>query len=285
MLTIMFLNTWAGSLEEDLFPYIHEQAKSVDIFCLQEVHRCTDLGAPDFLDAGNKGHRQHPLAIKQFDFLKKLLPDHDGYFAPQLDQHLHDLESTEVDVMYGNAMFIRSSLRLIGFNSGMVFRKFNQPNDGMPASRSIQAASILYKENAYVVGHFHGLWKKDGKADCSERSMQSHNACTFISHAVERCCADSGKFPKLIFGGDFNLLSENASFKKLLASSAFANGGGRNLNCEYGVRDTRTPYYPKDKPTREADFVLVSHSVEVQSFCAPDKPVVSDHRPLILTCA
>jgi endonuclease/exonuclease/phosphatase family metal-dependent hydrolase len=60
----------------------------------------------------------------------------------------------------------------------------------------------------------------------------------------------------------------------------FAKWGLRDLG---GQQDTRTTLYPK--AIRHANYMLVSASVDVKSFEVPADPVVSDHRPMILSIA
>ena len=75
--------------------------------------------------------------------------------------------------------------------------------------------------------------------------------------------------------GDFNLLPETQSIKKLESI------GLRNLIKEYGVTSTRTAHYTKLE--KYADYMFVSRDIEVADFkVLPD--AVSDHSPLYLAC-
>lgn len=114
--------------------------------------------------------------------------------------------------------------------------------------------------------NFHGLWQ-DGtaKKDNPDRIEQSRRILAELeSHRGE---------PVLICG-DFNLLPEGQSL-------AMLEEGMRNLIKEYGVTSTRSSHYPMTKPSRFADYILVSPEVDVHDFqVLPDE--VSDHLALTL---
>jgi hypothetical protein len=76
----------------------------------------------------------------------------------------------------------------------------------------------------------------------------------------------------IVFAGDFNVLSDSETL------AIFADWGLRDL---VGQQDTRTALCPK--AIRHANYMLVTASVDVKSFEVPANPVVSDHRPLILS--
>lgn len=281
MLRIMFLNTWGGELWDELRQFIIEKklGDGFDIFCFSEVHR---LPGGEILSIKPEfpGSRKNDVFIGQYEALRDLLPQHDGYYTAHGEYLLHDLERTSTAVRYGNAMFISHTLPVF-FSSDMVFRRFNQTNDGAPASRSIQGAIIRQGREAYVLVHFHGIWTGGGKNDTMERFEQSKRAGDFALQLVQRCRQIHGLEPNVIIGGDFNLTSRTESLKMLAHAPVFG-GLGRILNHEFRIQDTRTQHYAKAE--READFVLASANVRVRSFEAPDQPAVSDHRPLILEC-
>lgn len=284
MLRILFLNTWGGSFwGHGLREFYISQRRNTDIFCLQEVNRCHEEGM-GFLDIPEyRGSRTRPLFVDQFDTLRRTLDEHDSFYAAQLTNALHDLGQVTYDIEYGNAMFVRNYLKQANVNSGIIYRKFGHLNDGQPAARSMQTVTIRKNNTAYVVAHFHGLWNGNGKGDCRERTVQTARVNKFLHEVCEQCREETGLEPRVILGGDFNLTASTMSFQGLVNGPAF---GGRavNLNSRFNITDTRTCHYDRSKPTREADFVLVSSNVRVHSFEAPAEPVVSDHRPLILEC-
>lgn len=281
MLRIMFLNTWGGELWEDFRNFLinNKVPENFDVFCFSEVHRLPDAKAP-FIVPTLPGSRKNAIYACQYDALKDIISEHDGYHSAHGEYLLHDLERADVPIRYGNAMFISNKFPHF-FYSDMAFRQFNKINDGKPAGRTIQGAIIYHGGDIYIVAHFHGIWTGGHKNDTDERLEQSRQVNTFLNHLAEKCRKNFGVEPKVILGGDFNLNSDTESLKIITRSEAF-NGKGRVLNWEFSITDTRTHYYTKE--VREADFVIVSENVKVHSFSAPAEPAVSDHCPLIISC-
>jgi len=284
MLTIMYLNTWGGTkpLWRKLRGYLTSQKEKMDIFCFQEVHHNRNH-TPQWLIPENPGHRTGAINVQQLKALRLILGDHVGYFTPSGDNFLTDIEPTGHPILYGNAMFIRNTLPVVGFRSSMIYRRFNAINDGLPAARTIQIATIVKGQTAYVIANLHGIWTGNGKDDCKERNAQTMRITEQINRAARLAALDTGLIIKVILGGDFNITSKTESMAKIMSAQAFGNQGAINLNVEYDCLDTRTVLYPSDKQTREADFILVSRNLNIGSFAALAEPVVSDHRPLVLS--
>ena len=59
----------------------------------------------------------------------------------------------------------------------------------------------------------------------------------------------------------------------------FLESDMRNLIKDYAITSTRTPFYTKSE--KFADYVLVSHGIQVADFRVLDA-VVSNHAPLYL---
>lgn len=259
--------------------------ETVEIIACQEVHSAP-AQVPEFLIPKDRGHRKYPLHLRQFEKLRTILRDtHVGYFAPSFKNGLHDLERSEYSVNYGLAMFVRRELSHT-YRHGMAYRRFDQLNDGRPAARSIQAVIVYHETATYVIVNFHGLWNRNGKSDCPERSHQSGNVNAFLRNVVSE--ANRERIDPVpiwvILGGDLNLTSDTHALALLCRCTVFDHAGC-NLNELYGITDTRTYHYPSDKPSREADFVIISPGLveKVVEYRAIDEPVVSDHKPLFLS--
>lgn len=286
MPSVVFLNTWGGSLSRPLLEFVRARAHDIDVFCFQEVFRSIAPGIPAFANPTKKGHRMFSLYMRLYDaLLCTLHATHDGYFAPQMYKHFHDLETTPFEIQYGIAMFVRKTIPTIDVRSGMILREFSKMHDGKAASRAIQSFCLSTVEGRFIIAHFHGLWIPTGKHDTDERLSQSESVARFIQQQIAREVELSGSTPKVILGGDFNITSDSMSLR-LLRHAARKDGHlGIVQNHLFGIHDTRTAYYPKEKLTREADFVITSYDVVVQHLEALETPVISDHRPLILKCS
>lgn len=283
MLRIMFLNTWGGTLWEPYRLYIKEMSKSVDIFCLQEVHSNLKV-APQMIMPRDAGTRTKPIYVRQLFALERILSEYNGFFAPQAQHCLHDLERTEHPVFFGNAMFVRKSIPVISFRSGMAYGQFDHLNGDRPAARSMQGALVQRSGTTFVVAHFHGIWTGGGKHDAPERIEQSNNVLDLLADLRHEGQKSTGQDPRMILGGDFNLESKTQALHLL----EMGRGPGEhliNLNRRRGILDTRTSHYPSTKKSREADYVLVSQNTQVLDFQVVKTPEVSDHAPLILDCA
>jgi endonuclease/exonuclease/phosphatase family metal-dependent hydrolase len=130
-------------------------------------------------------------------------------------------------------------------------------------ARNIQYMTIGTSGSLRTVINFHGLWTGNGKGDTEDRLLQSDNIIRFLktlSHPYVLC-------------GDFNLLPETQSLKKL------EDSGIRNLIKEFGIASTRSSHYTK--PVRFADYTFVSDGITVNDFkVLPDE--VSDHLAMYL---
>ncbi len=137
-----------------------------------------------------------------------------------------------------------------------------QGNLGLHA-RNLQFVTVDGPAGRLTVMNFHGLWNGLGKGDSDERIAQSRRILDCLR----------GRTEPVVLCGDFNLLPDTESLRMLEAV------GLRNLVVEFGVTSTRTSLYRR--PERFADYVLVSHGIDVGDFRAlPDE--VSDHAPFLL---
>ena len=159
--------------------------------------------------------------------------------------------------------------RLTVLNEGELFvhreKGYIPDGDVGHHARNIQYVTVDTPNGKRMVINFHGLWNGKGKGDCDDRLLQSDNIIRFLKDVSV----------PYIFTGDFNLLPETESMKKL------EQFGLINLIKTHGIMSTRTGLYTK--PEKYANYMLVSKDVAVATFAVlPD--VVSDHSPLFLEC-
>ena len=72
---ILSLNTWGGRIRPQIYDFLSQQAKTVDVFCLQEVYY--DPSGKSIKDFSDK----IPHDINMLDTLREILPDYDIFFA------------------------------------------------------------------------------------------------------------------------------------------------------------------------------------------------------------
>lgn len=273
----MFLNVWGGG-EEGLLPYIKKVSESVDVFCLQEVHRTLiNNGKVPHHVLPTRGKRERHNNIRLYNDLELILSSsHIGFYAPHM-RGLHDLEGESEDFIdYGLACFTKVALRPETVRAGMLHRQFGEFNDGQPASRNIVSFTVKSMGKRLLIAQMHGLWDESGKRDIPARFIQSRKAAAHIANH-RRDEAWGADLP-VVFGGDFNLTSDCMTLTKLIEGKFYGRSGGECLNHKFGVTDTRTPLYKK--PVREADFVLASRSLQAK--LTVDRNVPSDHAALIV---
>ena len=94
---ILNLNTW-GCRVPEIFDYISQKAKDVDVFCFQEVLSngvgVTTRGEPK--DACQK--------------IDALLPNHTGYFLSYGEGGYYSQKKSSLDFQYGLAVYVSNSL-------------------------------------------------------------------------------------------------------------------------------------------------------------------------------
>lgn len=245
-LTIVSLNIWGGKLKQPLLDFFRRYSEAVDVFCLQEVFN----GASD---------SQRPEYIKGFDLetfthISECLPLHHGIFS-----NVQDGEE-------GDAMFVRSSIKIRDQGQHFVFRWFNALEDmGDTLGRALQYVQLDKGGNRWTVGHFHGLWVPAGKGDNPSRISQSEK----VREKVDNLDG------KKVICGDWNLNPDTQSLRIL-------DQDMRNLVLESGITSTRTSFY--DKLGKFADYMVVSKDVNVSDFKVLSDEV-SDHSPLYLVCS
>ncbi len=250
---IITLNTWGGrGGKVGLLDFFSRHREDTDIFCLQEI-----WSAPyehlQGKDAGGKPIDHSSIMVYGLQEISAALPEHVAYFHP------HHLDN------YGLLMMVHK--RHVVHESGEIYvyrhKGYIPEGDSGNHARNIQFVVVGEGSHKRIVVNFHGLWNGKGKGDSDARLEQSEKIIRFL---------ESKNLPT-VFLGDFNLLPDTESLKKIEAY------GLRNLIAEFGITSTRTSLYAK--PERYADYVFVSSDIAVSDFkVLPDE--VSDHAPLLI---
>jgi endonuclease/exonuclease/phosphatase family metal-dependent hydrolase len=239
---LISLNVWGGAIHEPLLKFLEENA-DVDFFLFQEMHH----NATEKTNWNNRGNSN------LFEDIKKILPNHVGYFAPAQDDE------------YGLAGFISNKIELLEHGDIFIHRHKDAMSnmDGTLLGRNLQYFKVA-GEKPYTLMNFHGLWTGTGKQDTEERIIQS-NRITEFAKSIH------GEF---VLAGDFNLMPDTESIRIL------ERMGLRNLIKDYGITNTRTSYYKKTSD-KFADYVFVTGDIRVQDFqIMPEE--VSDHAAMYL---
>ncbi|TSC82310.1 MAG: hypothetical protein G01um101420_474 [Parcubacteria group bacterium Gr01-1014_20] len=248
-MTLTSLNTWgARAGKENLLKFFKDH-RDTDVFCLQEIWN----GGEHMEGKMAGGAKLKNITFRLFEDIGKTLTGHIGFFRPHFGDH------------YGLAIFVKKDLKILEEGEIFVYRErgyFSSEEPGNHA-RNIQFVTLRMPQGVRTMVNFHGLWNGGGKFDSPERLTQSDKIVEFLKNLTD----------PFVLCGDFNLLPETKSLKKL---EVF---GLRNLIKEYGFSSTRTKFYTKEH--RFADYALASKGIRVKDFkVLPDE--VSDHSPLYL---
>lgn len=247
---LLSLNIWGGRVFEPLMRFFEQQARSVDVFCLQEVfHTPTDKKE-------GRGVRTNILAE-----MSSTLADFEHVFAPTVE--CSDFEGpVDFAVSYGLAVFVRKSIAVHSHGSVWVYPGRESANRGHP--RIVQHVRVRHDGKDLTICNFHGLVLEvpDPKMDSPERLGQSRKIREFLD----------GEKGRKILCGDFNLRPDTESMRILEKNMI-------NLVQPDHIPTTRSSLYAGSE--KFSDYVLVSSDIRVRSFgVLPD--VVSDHLPLVL---
>ncbi|MBI3888697.1 endonuclease/exonuclease/phosphatase family protein [Candidatus Nomurabacteria bacterium] len=240
------LNAECGVHLEPLLEFIRTQSADTDIFCFQEVFH-KGIVKRWFL-----GEARPEL----FSEIEKVLPDFNSYFCAP----------SEKDVG-GLAIFIKKSFTVNKVENMVLFREMNETTDEDDKSyfamgRNLQSVNFTKDGKTYTIFNFHGMWTAKGKIDTPKRLEQSEKIKKIF---------DVTKGARILCG-DLNLEPDTQSLNIL-------TGENRNLIQEYKITSTRSSSYAK--PSKLADYALISPEVEVIDFKVL-KDEVSNHLPLFL---
>jgi hypothetical protein len=215
-------------------------------------------------------HRSLNQRSDLFGDISATLPDHTGGFFSAAMGPLSDTGGKAYQSQHGLGQWVAPHLDIQTRQDGFVHGGFRTEGWGLdPVPRGFQAVRVtkVGRARPVTVAHFHGLRDIGGKGDTPVRADQAKRAMTLLSQIAS-------PQDDIVLAGDFNILPESETL------AIFAGWGLRDLA---GQQDTRTALYPK--AIRHANYMLVTASVDVKSFEVPANPVVSDHRPLILSIA
>ncbi len=237
---LITLNIWGGHVLAPLLEFIKAH-QDTDIFCFQEVYH----DAPEKIST-----EERLVCLDIFAQLQKLLPNHEGFFRPVVNQ------------VYGIATFVKKHIDILEEGEVSIHHNPNYPGRGPTHSRNLQWVECQVNHQTYSILNVHGLWNGMGKKDSTERIAQSQRIKAFM---------ETLNTPKILCG-DFNLRPDTESLKMLEEDF-------NNLIHLHQVSSTRTILYEKEEPF--ADYVLTSPEIKVNAFCVL-QDVVSDHAPLWL---
>lgn len=253
MIKLISLNTWGGRAGKEKLLRFFEQYKDTDIFCLQEIWSAPYEhleGAP----AGGVSIDHEEIMVYGLQEISTLLSSHTAYFRP------HHLDN------YGLLMLIKKDISVLNEGDEFVYKERGHIPEGDVGyhARNVQYATISTPHGTRTVMNFHGLWNGKGKEDNHDRLVQSDRIIELTKSFLH----------PLVLAGDFNLLPDTESLKRLESS------GLRNLIKEYGITSTRTSFYTKAQ--KFADYTLVSEGIDIKDFkILPDE--VSDHSAMYLS--
>ncbi|TNJ39060.1 endonuclease/exonuclease/phosphatase family protein [Phaeobacter sp. B1627] len=263
---IMCLNGWGGKLHENLLPYV--QTTAPEILCLQEVVH-SPASEKDWLTYRD-GEHILPQRANFFSDVSKALPDHIAIFCPAAQGVLWD-DDQSIPSQWGLATFVHKSVPIVGQVQGFVHKAYSPIGYGdHPRSRSAHGVRVYdYSSQRFIsVTHMHGLRDLNGKMDTPERAEQA-NRLLDLSQQV------SEPEDVAVICGDFNVEPDSETLRIL------ADAGFSELVTGRGFSSTRNSQYKK--PSRFADYLLISDAEAVQKFDVVYYPEVSDHCPLVLT--
>jgi len=260
---VLSLNAWGGARFDDLARWL--PIVDADVICLQEVTRTPSLtGWTTFRDA----ERTLPQRANLFDDAVDLLPDHRASFTasdagpvvdPGGNEHLQD---------FGIATFVNRRIARLDEHSEFIHGSFVEHQTWAVADRPRVAHAVRVLDDTtgqtMTVAHLHGLRDPAGKGDTPARAEQARAIAAFIDGVR------STDGPTVVCG-DLNLLPDSQTFTVL-------NEIG--LTDLVGSDSTRTSLYPK--PSRHANYLLVSDPALVKRFEIIRDPEVSDHCALLL---
>lgn len=260
---IVSLNAWGGVMFDQLAPWV--EAVDADVLCLQEVTRTPGVsGWARFED----GERSLPQRANLFQDVKALRPSDQAVMVTSDAGPVTDASGVRRRQDFGIATFVSEGLPLTGLQTAFVHGRFVDDDDWSTDARSrvALATCVVDRSNdrTAAVIQLHGLRDRAGKHDTPARKAQAERLADLVEQAGSRT-------DLTVVCGDLNLLPDSETFKVL------AKLGLTDL---VGQADTRTSAYAK--PTRHANYLLVSDPAAVRSFTIATQPEVSDHRPLVL---
>ena len=229
-----------------------EENRDIDVFCLQELWSAPFTVFEGKM-AGGMPLTHDGVMVHGKQEIAEVLGEHTVYFRPRL---LDD---------YGLGIYIKNNIEVLDEGELFVHKAkgyIPEGDIGMHAC-NLQFVTLATDFGPRTIVNFHGLWNGRGKGDSDDRLLQSDRMVAFFKTLTN----------PLVVCGDFNLLPETESLKKLKSF------GLRNLITENNITSTRTSFYTK--PNKFADYTLVSDGIKVNEFRILSDEV-SDHSPMYL---
>ena len=259
---VVSLNAWCGGMLEPLVRWL--PTCGADVLCVQEVTWTPGYdGWVTYVDADRTSRQRASL----FDDLRRALPSHQAHFFTCDTGPVRCEDDVTRRQHFGIATLIAPSLAVVGSEASFVHGGFAH-HDAWPhenRGRLAHAVRVVDAAGAHAtVAHLHGVRMASGKGDTPERRRQAERVAALVGRV-------RGPDDLVVVAGDLNLLPDSETFDVL---------GRAGLTDLVGTADTRTSVYPK--PSRHADYLLVSDVSAVASFEVLAEPEVSDHRPLVL---
>jgi len=261
VLKLAFFNTWEGQAD-GYREWLQKAYVDYDVFGLSEVNSHPQPTPCDHVAFPN----QYEILQSQYN------ATHRGSFATSA--------SSAQGIDYGLALFHRYDCPVYNIQSEVIHGQAGaywvRPRM-ITSCNQIQSAWIDLGQQWLLFAHMHCLWRKSGKHDCVERDAQS---ARILNHLERRLYEVNthGKTIQIVLGGDFNMIRRLRSFEAIRGSELFGKNGATVLNdgVENGL-DTRTELYDAGKETRQADFVLVSESLQERVSLQIIRDAQSDH--------
>ena len=256
---LISLNIWGGKIHDPLINFIEKHKDKTDIFTFQEVLKYEENVKTNSYYANILGE------------LKKILPEHDYYFAPRARNN-DPKGKVNFPVEFGQATFIKKNIKKSEQKEIFVYKNFNLTNkyfdDGHLDFPSLILQSIIeINGKKIMILNFHGLWEPGPKIDTEHRLRQSQIIIDHIGYM---------QLPTILVG-DFNLRIETESLKM------FEKNGMQNLIKRSGAETTRSNLYEAKwrQIDKHADYILTTSDIKIVDFKVLEDEV-SDHLPLFL---
>jgi endonuclease/exonuclease/phosphatase family metal-dependent hydrolase len=196
------------------------------------------------------------------------LPHHQGQFLTSDSGPVRDASGRRHRQDFGLATFVDEQIPVIAQEASFVHGSFVDHREWAIADRPRIAHAVRLVDRAadrtVTVVHLHGLRHPSGKRDTPSRRAQAERLARLVTRVRT-------KRDLTVVSGDLNLLPESETFAVL---------GTIGLVDLVGTTNTRSSRYTK--PTRHANYLLVSDPDAVLKFEVLAEPEVSDHRPLVL---
>ena len=260
---LISLNTFAGTMFNDLMAFVETHKADTDVFCFQEI-LTTDQ--PDFITT-KIGKRANLL-----DELKQRLPDFQVFYAAAQDG-IPESDDICTGLQIGLAVFVKNTYTITDSGDFFIYKHRNSyvHPDFLSFPYNALLVELSIDSQPVTICCLHGASQPSDKLDTADRVAQSQTVIAFLKDR-------SGE--KIIMG-DFNLLPETESIRM------FEPAGYRNLINEFKISTTRGTKHKQLHPEyagryqEYADYTFVTPALKVTSFEVPDVSV-SDHLPMIL---